>query len=445
MQHNIKSLLTVCQSENEFSFDELILKMEILFEEKAFPEIIAQIIMLIQENIKLKIMTGQNESLKCKCGSTSFVLNGHRSRSIKTRLGKVEIGCIHRVKCRDCGCTFAPVLRFMGLEPYQSKTQELEKLVVETVSQNTYRRAQKDLSKTTGVNVSHTTFHNWMIATDCDEIEVPDDVIGSVPGQLLADGTKCKSIGDDKKPKQGDIKVLLGVSGNGDVFPVGSWTSHETWEEISESLERKKIKFPDGTVLVCDGEPGLADALSKHVSEQQRCHWHIIHDMYHMMWGDGGTMKEAKPVQDALKVILAVELPKEDFELVSEKEKDDIEELMEDAEGYIEQLVKLLHQKGYTKAANYLYRSKNHMFGYVRRWLSMGIACPRASSLIERTMREIARRVKRISYNWKEKGLGKVVKVLLKIFSTPERWEAYWKEKMKLNQSVMLSFRLIKA
>ena len=43
------------------------------------------------------------------------------------------------------------------------------------------------------------------------------------------------------------------------------------------------------------------------------------------------------------------------------------------------------------KAVNYLERAKHAIFGYVRRWLALGLVCPRASSFIERTMRAIGR------------------------------------------------------
>ena len=49
-----------------------------------------------------------------------------------------------------------------------------------------------------------------------------------------------------------------------------------------------------------------------------------------------------------------------------------------------------------------------------------------------------------MGYNWKAKGVGQISKILLKIFSNRDEWDAYWKEKMSMNQSVLLSFRLDK-
>ena len=45
-----------------------------------------------------------------------------------------------------------------------------------------------------------------------------------------------------------------------------------------------------------------------------------------MMYQEGGRYKASKPIQDALAGVLAIKLPKDDFQKVSEQEKSDIEE-----------------------------------------------------------------------------------------------------------------------
>lgn len=444
MHHNITCSLGVCLSDESFSFDELILRLKELFESKAYGHIMSHILLLVEETLKLPIMLGSSSIVKCECGCSCVVFNGTQKRSLYTSLGTISFDRLSRVRCSDCGKSFTLLLRHLGIGANQSKSGELEKLVLEQSAGDTYRRANQRVCEMTGVRVRHTTFHNWVLHTDADEITVPENVIGTVPGQVFADGTKCKAIGDDGKPTQGDIKVMIGVNGKGELYPIGTWTNNESWSDISNDLEHRKIKFPEGTILLSDGERGLADSLTSHFSEQQRCHWHLVSDTYHAMWQDGGTCKEAKPVQDALKAVLAIELPGEDFQKVSESEKDHIEESMEVAEDQISRLISYLREKGYKAAANYIQRSTKYLFSYVRRWLKLGISCPRASSLIERTMREIARRVKNISYNWKNKGLGKIVKIVLKIFSQHEQWTEYWNKRMNVKQTVMLTFNIIK-
>ncbi|MFA6930969.1 MAG: hypothetical protein WCT05_11635, partial [Lentisphaeria bacterium] len=86
-----------------------------------------------------------------------------------------------------------------------------------------------------------------------------------------------------------------------------------SWNEVNREWKEKKIKLPDGTIIVCDGELGLADAFTDYVDEQQRCQWHIKRDLYHVMHADRAKKEEIKPLQDALAVAMAIELPAGDF------------------------------------------------------------------------------------------------------------------------------------
>jgi len=78
------------------------------------------------------------------------------------------------------------------------------------------------------------------------------------------------------------------------------------------------------------------------------------------------------------------------------------------------------------------------MFGYVRRWLKWGLISPRASSMVERVMRELARRIKRIAYGWSDKGVTKIARIILKRFTNEKEWEEYWKKKMNIIGNVVI-------
>ena len=446
MHFKVTSELGVCLSDSGFTMDELVRRMEDLFEAKAFPEILALILLQFDEMIRISVMTGRKIPFTCpRCGHDGFALNGVRTRTIKTRLGTVVLPRMTRVKCRRCGTSGAPLLHLCGLDRYQSKTNGLEKLVLEQCAQNSYRRANRNLRETTGVDVGHSTFHRWVLNTNADEIKIPEDTVDTMPQILYADGTKCKARNEGGMAIKGDIKVMLGVRGDGEMVPIGTWTGHETWNQIGDELEENGIHFPDGTILVSDGEIGLADSLARFASEQQRCHWHVVHDTYFNIWQNQGTTADAKPYQKRLKKILAIELPADTHQPATEEQKKSIQEAMRKAETEVAILIADLREKNFPIAANYLERARNSMFGYIRRWLSLGVICPRASSLIERTMREIARRIKRIAYNWKEKGLGKITRILLKIWSSEEEWNQYWEKRMKSSANVVLNFRILKA
>lgn len=453
MHYHITTKLGVDVKDSGFSLDELVYRMQELFRRQAFPELLAEILMMFDAYLRLNVERRTCLPLTCSCGSGMFVLDGRRPRKIRTTIGTVDLPHLTRVKCAHCGRTCVPVVELCGLDLYQTKTAGVEKLVVEQCVQTSYRRATKAICDMTGVSVSHSTSHRWVLRTDADEIRVPEDVIATVgntdrvpkPVTIFADGTYCKGRTDDGGARKRDVKVIVGVRQSGDVFPIGTWTGDETWTDIGNELERRKVKFADGSILVSDGEEGLAENISKLANGSfQRCHWHAVRDTYMSMWYDGGRIKDIRPVQNRLKKILAIELPKEDFEQVDKEQVGAIEARMGESERALDALIADIRGRGFVKAAAYLEKARHSMFGYLRRWLALGIACPRASSLIERTMRELARRLKRIAYGWKADGLNKVSKLLLKIFSNEDEWKRYWDERMSISNNVLLYFKMTK-
>ena len=137
--------------------------------------------------------------------------------------------------------------------------------------------------------------------------------------------------------------------------------------------------------------------------------------------------------------MLAIELPQDDFQKVSEQEKNDIEERMEKAELAIDKLIGYFDGCGYATAATYIRRAKFGMFGYIRRWLKWGLISPRASSMVERVMRELGRRLKKTAYGWSDKGATKIARIILKRFTNAKAWEDYWQNKMNNVGNVVIN------
>jgi hypothetical protein len=60
------------------------------------------------------------------------------------------------------------------------------------------------------------------------------------------------------------------------------------------------------------------------------------------------------------------------------------------------------------KAKTFIENAKSQLFTYVDNWLKTEISNPKVTSLVERMMREIKRRIKRIGYKWSEAGAEKM-------------------------------------
>jgi hypothetical protein len=116
---------------------------------------------------------------------------------------------------------------------------------------------------------------------------------------------------------------------------------------------------------------------------------------------------------------------------------------MERAEAAIDQLIRYFQGRGYEAAASYMRRAKIGMFGYIRRWLKWGLISPRASSMVERVMRELGRRIKKIAYGWSDKGVTKVARIILKRFANAGVWEDYRQKRMDIIGNVVVGVGII--
>ena len=439
MQYNLNASLWCSLSEQGFSCDELVYKLKELFESKGFPGIIELILSLTQETLIVDTLEGKRTW--CDCSAPDYKMNGSYPRKLKTSLGQINM-CWRRVKCKCCSAEQIPLKTFLGIKKHQYKSNELEHLVIDAAVKDSYRRSVETVGAQGFVRVSHSTAHRWVIESDCDQLDFSGKIKDDQAVQLVPDGTGFKGMPNNGTAEKGDLKVIIGVDSQGDVFPVGAWAG-ESWDTVSNEVHKVVPKFPNDSILLADGERAISNAFVDMVDEQQRCHWHIPRDVYHTMWQDGGTMKESRPIQKALAGVLAVELPAEDFNSVSEQEKDEIEEKMEQTESIIDKLINYLHSKRYSKAATYLENAKRAMFGYVRRWLKTGLICPRASSMIERVMRELGRRLKKIAYNWSDRGCSKMARILLRKFTGKKDWNEYWRQKQRLEENVRVGLRRI--
>ena len=443
MHWNINSPLHVCVADEGFSFDELVTKLDEVFKKKGFPELIRLIMMLVDEVLRVLVMKREPLPAKASCGcdQPSPVLDGCKERKIHTRLGQVEFPCITRAKCRNCGRIWLPLLEFCGLRPGQRHSDELEKLALETCAKETYRDAAGRLRDSPGVHLHHTTYRRWVLKTKAGEIAAPAIGEEEGPWTLWADGTGYKGVDESGHAEAGDLKTLFGIAADGSLQRLGVWTGGKSWADIRSELAEKSIQFPDGSLLISDAEPGLVTGLEGCADDQQRCHWHTVRDLYHAMHKDGASAPEIKPVQKRLKTLLAVELPQEDFDEVPPEKKEAIRRRMETAEEGVDRLVAELETGGYPKAAAYLKRGKHALFAYVRRWLALGMVSPRASSFIERVMRALGKRIKKIGYNWKAEGALKMARIVLKLFASDSEWKAYWKHRMGETSRVVILFR----
>ncbi len=442
MQNIIAMEVLSATSEKGFSLDELVFRTKELFETEGLAGFVSLILRLVDEKICMNMVQGEIKHNKQSCcSSPRYEYHDQPERQFRTSVGKVTINW-RRLRCSSCGKTIIPLREFLGIELYQSKTLELEKLVAEIVSEQSYRRSSEHLESIGSIPVAKSTAHRWVVQSQCDQIDTGKETLDI----LLADGTgyKRRPGQNNDMNNRGELRVALGVDKSGSIVPLGAF-SGKSWDEISSIIkgQRQDDKLV-ADILVSDGERGLVQGLAGLCGSQQRSHWHLVRDLDYTMWQDEAGKLERRQIQEKLSAIIGIELPKEDFEMVNDSDKTALKNAVSCAESDVRKLIGKLLDKGYELAADYLIRASKSIFSYVRRWIETGIVTPRVSSMMERMMRELARRLKRMAFGWSEEGAAKMARIIIKRFTSASQWEKYWRDKLRICGNVMLVLKSIK-
>lgn len=420
----------------DFSFSQLIIAVKTLFDTEGIPGLVKVLVILIE---KLFIKKG----VKCPhCACEKHHFHSKNDRKIKTSIGEVCLS-LSRVLCLDCKKTFCPFNQLLDLDKYSRKSREFEKLSLETVANQSFRRSAKNLDDTLGFMTPHTTLHRWFMNTNSTNFNVKKRV-----DFLVADGTGYKRDKDESGSNRGEVRVVIGYNKSGEVIPFGAWT-RASWKDIGKFLKSKnhpseKIKFkPIAGTLITDGEEELVRALKKLASTHQRCLFHMTHELVPLLrYQDIVSKDEAIKMSEELNELLYIDLPEADAEpLKSLEDKLNIEIKLKEMKKSVESFILELKMRGYKKARTFVENSKNQLFTYIENWIKTGISNPKVTSLVERTMREIKRRIKKIGFKWSERGAEKMTRlVLLQLSSTKQYWEQHWLQKMGTNANIKLTF-----
>lgn len=444
MQQSINLNLMVSLSETGFSLDELIFRLQATFQEKGFSGIVELILNWVDEALCIDLTRREprlgEHSFKPCCDGFVWELKDREDRSLRTSICDLQFKW-RRLRCTNCGKTFVPLRQWLGLEKWQRKSTALEKLVIETVSEQSYRRSSEHLEQIGHIPVPRSTAHRWVAESECDWCDQPSEPVPT----LFVDGTGYKRRPDAEKSNRGEVRVAIGLTKEGRAVPLGSW-SGRTWEEIGMELkELRPSDQPLAEVLVSDQESGLAEGLAGLFNRAQGCHWHLVRDLGQQLWREDAPLGERKRLKKELAAILAVEIPEGEVQPVEESEKNSWKEKIRQAEEGLEELANKLAHKSWHRVAEQVRNVKTRLFGYLEFWLETGLIVPRTNSFMERLMRELGRRIKRIGFGWSEEGAAKMCRILIRRISGPEEWENWWKQKLRILDNVIFTLREIKA
>lgn len=225
---------------------------------------------------------------------------------------------------------------------------------------------------------------------------------------------------------------MMGVKdGKQRLVPLGAWADKD-WDQIDREMLAKKPERILPPVVAMDGERGQ-EVLGNLAQDIQRCQWHVPHQLGFALWEDGLRKPERQPHIDKLAGIIKIDLPAGDYKSIPSEMQDQIRGQLLESRGAMDTLVRSFQENGYFSAASYLRNAGEHTFTVVEKWLEMGYMPPKAISLLERVMREMGCRIKKIGASWKDKGVLAVTRVLMTRIYDPKRWRQYWAKLLDLH------------
>lgn len=323
------------------------------------------------------------------------------------------------VECAGCGKRLTPVLGALELKPYQGKAVQLEQKAMEAVADTSYRRGSHQLDVLGEIPVAKSTMHRWAAKLELPKMESEGEPF------LLADGTGFK-----RQPgERGEVRLVLEMGESGKIRPLGVWAG-TPWKQIAKEIKSRLKGQPD--LFIGDGELAMEQWLGRLTGNVQRCQWHLTRDSGVILWHDEAPKEEKEKVKRKLPQLMAIEVPAEDIETVSREDKEKLREQIRGAEKDLLDLQQDFEAKGYERAATYLKNARDHLFTYLRLWLETGIVGPKTSSIIENIIRELVRRLKKVGWNWSDKGAAKMGQLVMIRRYAPDDWKEFWKKRMNL-------------
>jgi hypothetical protein len=470
MKLNIGMTFEVNLNSHNSILDELILESKDLFQQEAHGKFLGFILENIDKQLCDSIVhavpgtylltdSSKVVSGAC-CKSPKLKRYRKEKKSLMTGIGCVPYQC-NRLRCKNCKKTVVPLREVLALKKYQSESREFQKLACETVVQQSFRRSCKHLSQIGGIRITRMKLHRILSRANADGIDANMREKGV--HYLIADGTgfpewkPTKAEPEDqktemvptetKKPdkakeRKSDLKVVIALTKEHDMIPVGVWAKR-SWKHVAKTIKTannhpKLMPKPIADILLCDGEAALIDAMGPLAKEIQRCQWHLTYEFFHLMkYQEKCETELSKQLTEKLYQAVKLGIP-ENNDLESKLK---LETMIFDAEKSLDKVIAELREWGHFMAATYVENAKGNLFTFLRYWIQTGEVAPKVTSRIERLMRELGRRVKKIGFNWSAKGAARITRILLKIIAGKNLWENEWKEKLCLKNAVSLSLK----
>ena len=321
-----------------------------------------------------------------------FRRRGQRRRRLLTRVGRIELA-LAVLGCR-CGHRFTPFLALLGVARGRRLAPGCERRGLELCTELPYRRAAEALRRESGAAPSERTLRRLVrrAAARCD-LRRPRADLGRLDA-VLVDGTRIragakKRLRDDRGVELDIALALCGrdESGRARLELLGA-TLDRGWPSLIRPLRAAGA----ATIAVHDGDLGIARILERALPTvpQQICTFHLRDSFDHRLWQDGLAFGARRALARA-------------WGNAPEYARDG-----ESARDALAAMAAMAERRRWRRTAVDL----RVIAPRATTWLEIGTAT-QTTSLLERLMREVNRRVDPVGVRWSRDGAAAVIDLLL--------------------------------
>lgn len=404
------------------------------------PSIWTEVIEAFQEHIVERVCGPRYHPLPCgrrapfrcpACGSDrGFRRRGYRSRQrvLLSRVGRLELR-LAQVGCR-CGRRFAPLLQSLGVRPGARLAPGLARRAAALATETSFSKAADHLAVEAGTGPSVRTVKRLVrdAGRRCDLSRARTD-LPNLPA-LLIDGTRVPAgprHGRRARQARGvELNIVCGVVGRdltgrrpkAKIELVGA-TVGRPWTALKDAVGA----CTGAGIAVTDGDHGIANLLAAGAPNvpQQHCTFHIRHNIRLRLWQDGVPWTERNRVADRL---LSPTLTAVSHQASLDALADAIS-FADDNEWR--------HVAHHLRNVGPLLATWHRIRRSRRAWRMPGRSSPEhTTSVLERIMREVNRRVDPPGNRWVVDGVRSMTNLLLgRRFDHPA-WRDLWQDDGKV-------------
>jgi hypothetical protein len=254
----------------------------------------AQLLDQVQALLFAELGAGLRDLVCERCGilhggHATLLRRGSRTRRLKTSSG-VLIFELHQLTCRDCGRTWSPFAEWLGLRPKQRICEELERKLVEWVTELSYAKTSRVGGEWLGATLSPRTLHRC--------VQQRGSAVSFTPAPqcsvALADGTKVPAgLGE----RGCEVRFCLQILGRDELHRRSRVHKRIAGWSMGAGPWSRAIPAEVATeAIVTDRERGLPELMQEEHPDvfHGMCEWHLPHTLDHLLLLDRMKNQERK-------------------------------------------------------------------------------------------------------------------------------------------------------